>query len=413
MTTLNYRSRQFKDSRYIAAVCSVLAVLLPIHPSFQKLWIVVNVPSYVGSVVLFLPALVLFSRVASVTKRDLNVFLLFLVWAALLLITSGFSPALGLANWRDSARGLGLILPFVLFSALIAAKSQDASAKVIIGLGLVVLMNYCYLLATGGAVGSGFWRFGGVAEIGGAKNYQSTSLYLGFVGIWLLAVGQVQLRESRWVWFFLAFIFVLMASTGGRSAILALSFCILVSFRKQWRFLALAGALGVFATAVFIIWCIISGLDEKIVDALSRVTLFERVIELFSGVDRSHRLNLYSKAVEIWVESPSNFLFGVGLGAFPVVAGFDPSAGWYPHNFILESLAEGGIIASVPLFVVLWRFISGFSRESPLEFNRLFFQYFALYGLCSFMFMGGLASAWIPCFALALHFFTFTQLKND
>lgn len=163
----------------------------------------------------------------------------------------------------------------------------------------------------------------------------------------------------------------------------------------------LSGLLGLFAMGALIHHY------NDILGVLARATIFERFIELFSGGDRSYRLGLYLSALQIWVDSPSSFIFGRGLGSFPLMVGLDPVAGWYPHNFILECIAEGGVVASVPLFVLLFKFISGFARPTPLEFNRLFFQNFSLYGLCAYMFMGGLASVWLPCFALALYLFTF------
>lgn len=60
------------------------------------------------------------------------------------------------------------------------------------------------------------------------------------------------------------------------------------------------------------------------------------------------RLEYYTEAVHQWTSSP---LFGVGLGGWPVVAGWDDARG-YPHNFVLEIAAELGIIGLV-LFTIL------------------------------------------------------------
>jgi O-antigen ligase len=54
----------------------------------------------------------------------------------------------------------------------------------------------------------------------------------------------------------------------------------------------------------------------------------------------STRLVFYKEAFRIWTEHP---IFGSGIGSFPVIMGIGDIRG-YPHNFILEVLAELGLV---------------------------------------------------------------------
>jgi O-antigen ligase len=53
------------------------------------------------------------------------------------------------------------------------------------------------------------------------------------------------------------------------------------------------------------------------------------------------RSQLMHLAFKTWQNAP---LFGVGLGGFPVEAGLGENNGMYPHNIILEILAEQGVV---------------------------------------------------------------------
>jgi len=57
------------------------------------------------------------------------------------------------------------------------------------------------------------------------------------------------------------------------------------------------------------------------------------------GISAGARLKHYSTALGLWKEKP---IFGHGLGAYPVVIGA-PDVRRYPHNIVLEILAELGV----------------------------------------------------------------------
>lgn len=110
------------------------------------------------------------------------------------------------------------------------------------------------------------------------------------------------------------------------------------------------------------------------------VPTVDRIIPLLQGKfdpSTSGRLEEYTQGVLHWLESP---LFGNGLGSFPVwYLGEDTV--YYPHNFVIEILAELGLIGllifSAALAVVLQRLVSNF-RLHPMSILLFSLLVFAL-----------------------------------
>ena len=68
----------------------------------------------------------------------------------------------------------------------------------------------------------------------------------------------------------------------------------------------------------------------------------------------------YRLAVEVFWRSP---LLGVGWGGFPAAAGLTDTSGNWPHNLVLELLAETGIIGTLAFVVFLGFVLHGFFRD--------------------------------------------------
>jgi O-antigen ligase len=80
------------------------------------------------------------------------------------------------------------------------------------------------------------------------------------------------------------------------------------------------------------------------------------------------RLDFYQTALGIWAERP---LFGHGIGSFPVVTGGMDIKN-YPHNLILEVLAESGLVGLLLLGGLVFRALAGLGpaesiRQDPLR----------------------------------------------
>lgn len=391
---------------------AVSSVLLPVHPSVQGALYELGVPSALLFLILFIPCALWAACQMSFQRRQFLVILSFAVYGIWLVLTSAYSPAVGLENWIGSVRSLMVLLPCVLVAALVAAKSEDTAAKVVVVCGVVAFVHYFMLFMLGRAGGEeGGSGFGAIATIDGVQNYQATSYYVGICGISLLAAFRAQ-RIGFWVAFFgCAVVFVVMATIGARASLVGLAFVF-----------GLVLATSPFTRLIFLILLVaLLGLVLLVVqeglaaylnsDSIIRsLTALERFRTLAGDDDLSHRIRLFSSAIELWLRSPATLIFGAGLGSFPFYTGQIDEKGWYPHNFLLESLAEGGVVAILPLFLLALSSLGRYKCANGMnDFATVFIFYFALYSFVAYMFMGGIVSVWIPFFPWAL--FLLTKVK--
>lgn len=96
----------------------------------------------------------------------------------------------------------------------------------------------------------------------------------------------------------------------------------------------------------------------------------------------------FKSAVEVWVRNP---LFGAGWGGFPRAANLPDVKGFYPHNIVVEVLAETGLVGLLgfaiviaPVAVRLWKL-----RPDTLHIRALLALWsFTACGLLSAMVIG-------------------------
>lgn len=90
--------------------------------------------------------------------------------------------------------------------------------------------------------------------------------------------------------------------------------------------------------------------SSQVLSTIRRLLL---LLESF-GRSASLRVQMYGDALEIWAANP---VFGAGVGSWPVLAGFGDQK-MYPHNMILEVLAEFGLVGfllfAFPFVYALW-----------------------------------------------------------
>lgn len=395
----------------ILVMCAIAAILLPAHPSLQSALIAYGIPSPFVAMLFAAPVIyaVLSKRVFS--DRNLLIILPFIVYIAWLLIRSIGSPVLGQENNFASLRGVLILMPLALLCALVGARNPTCSASAIGILGFFALFHYCVLLFTGGSLdeGAGFRSLSSDSE---NENYQATSFYVGIVGVVMASL--VARGKGSSVFYGMAGLLLtlmLMGTIGARSTIVALlvSLMVIVSMSGLGRVVRLAfifGPLGVLVIAISFTFGFLN------IDMFqNQLTVVDRFTVLAEDGDSSQRLRLFSSALQMWSESLESFLFGGGVGAYPYFIG-EAEAGWYPHNFVLESLAEGGLVAGLILLWIFFGFATKLRRvgSKSSSFEDIFFGALSVYTLVSYQFMGGIQTLWIPTFFVAI--FLFTQARQ-
>lgn len=395
----------------VLGFCAVATILLPAHPSLQSVLITYGIPAPLISMLFAAPVMygVLSKRIFS--YNNLVIILPFLAYIAWLLIRTIGSPVLGQDNNLASLRGVLILIPLALLCALVGARSSPYSARTVGIFGLLALTHYGVLYFAGGSLGEnpGFRSLSSDSE---HENYQATSFYVGLVGV-AMASLVVRGKGSSVVYGIVGglLILVLMGTIGARSAIVALLVSSIVIFvvSGSSRIVRLSLVVGPLCVLAISLSYVFGFFNVEILQ--NHLSVVDRFTVLAEAGDSSQRLRLFSSALQMWLTSPANFLFGGGIGAYPQFIG-ETEAGWYPHNFILESLAEGGLVAGLLLLWICIEFVAKLRRlgNRNASIEDVFFGALAVYALISYQFMGGLQTLWIPTFFVAL--FLFSQARQ-
>lgn len=393
------------------AVCAVFCALLPVHPSIQSLWVRLGVPSALGVAILFVPAFLYFIRRPGLSRAEVNILLPFFIYIGWMLFTSVYSPAIGMAIWLSSVRSLAVVLPVMLIVALIAARNPKAAAFAVMVCGATAALHYTCLLITGRPGDNDPGKFfGAIAVINKMPNYQATAFYVGIVGVWALSLAGFCKRYLLPGCMVLLITVLLLGTVGARSAfagLIVLAVILLAMSGSRKLALAVSVVVATMLTIVSLI-SIFSSLTYQ--DLVQKLPLIHRFFVLFTDTDSSQRLYLFSSAVRMWLDSSVTVFIGGGLAAYPLYISRADEQGWYPHNFLLESLAEGGVIAVLPLTYLLLMLARAIPLSPNVGFDQLFLRNFALYSCAVYMFSGGISGVWFPFFSLGLYLFV---IKSD
>lgn len=386
-------------------LCGISAILLPAHPSLQFMFLSYGVSPALISAIFVMPLLFLVITKRLLTKGMLGFVILMLLYLCWMLLRGIDSPALGLSNFFQSLRSIVVLVPLSMFCSFIASRNPSVSAKYIFVLSVVAALHFITLL-----IGGGLFEVTGFRSLSGddeRHNYQSTSFYFGFSG---LAFACMALRSTGVIPFIgiIGFLFItfLMAMVGARSSIVALAVSVLTVLaltRLYGLSRLLFFSLPISFFLIVMTWAV--GVFD-VDDLQSNLTIIERFLVLYEGDDPSYRLYLFASAFLMWTDSVKNFLIGGGLGAFPGFIG-EVEEGWYPHNFLLESLAEGGLIAGLLLSSILFLTARYFFRLTHRggSLEEIYLGALAIYAVIAYQFMGGVQTLWIPMFFISLFIF--------
>ncbi len=389
------------------------AILLPAHPSLQSVFLSCGIPSPFVSALLAAPVLYAAISRRLFSRSSVNVWFLFIAYIFWMIIRAMFSPAFGQPNFILSVRGLLLQTPVALLCALVASHNPKCAARTVFAFGLIALAHFCALAVFNGIL-SETAGARGLAVIGEKHNYQSTTFYFGLVGV-AMACAALRGRGKTAAYGTLGLLagIAFMAMGGARASMLALAvsalgIVALTSFSRLARLAVIAAA----GMALIFFAARLAGLFD--IEAFRvKLVAFDRFLLLTEEGDQSYRIRLFTAAIAMWLDSPENFLLGGGLGAFSAFFG-ETEPGWYPHNFILETLAEGGIIGGLLLVPIAVKLAVAFIRlkSNPDTPWKLYLAGLAIYGVVAYQFMSGLQRLWIPAFYASLFLFADAPTKK-
>lgn len=239
---------------------------------------------------------------------------------------------------------------FMLMAARVARSMTRAEVEFLAG--FVVAIGAVFLIS---ALATGPGSDGRYAALGGGSNVFARFMGLGF----LFSVFLAFVRRS--VWFFLsasAFIVgvLLSGSRGGFVGFLTLLVLLCFFLFRTPRLLP-QFVIG-FATICGSLWLII-------LKNPSLRSWFETrfVSTLFGGeVYTAGRNVLYSRGLELFLENP---IFGAGLSGYAL-----ENSGMYPHNLLLETASEAGVLGAFFLLCTIAVAVVGIASHRPLSAHR-------------------------------------------
>lgn len=295
-----------------------------------------------------------------------------------------------------------LINPVMIFLALMYGDRKEIMLKTMLAMSALYFIFVLRAAIFGNLLTTN--DFTQVFTFASGAEYQNINIYLGFllILVWTFPL----LRNPFWHLVKLVLsvaILMLMFGVGGRASIVSAMIVLLLMLylsdlnvaKKMTITLALA------ALTLFLIL----NLQEFLPGAdLLGVRRFQ---VLWSGSDSSERLFLFSHAWDLFFLSPRNIFFGAGMNYFPIFIG-KTTTGWYPHNLILELLAEYGIVG-LALFIMPIVYLLRMRRQAlgsligkTAAEKGSFFIF--LYLLIESMFTGGLFYSWMLIFFIFMAF---------
>jgi O-antigen ligase len=309
--------------------------------------------------------------------------LLFVVWAGWMAFSS---------MWAQPDARVGGIVADLLLMSLLVTLAADVMGR----LGRSALHAvWMWFVAAGlvyfaSAVSTGPGLQDRYAALGGGPNVFVRIMVLACLGAFFLA----SVRESRRIlWTVPVFCVgaVLSGSRGGLAAFLVVA---LIGAIPQWRRMPRVGRRTVTAVAVCAALASPFALGPQLVESLRGRFVVQTLHEQYD----SSRWEIAEAAFHLFETYP---LLGAGLDGYHALAGGGASFE-YPHNLVLATGAEGGIVGLALLVLAVGCFIRTVLLGRPLTTEALYAMLAALYILIASMFSGDYYDSRFAWFFLGL-----------
>ena len=171
-------------------------------------------------------------------------------------------------------------------------------------------------------------------------------------------------RADLWALMCLLFFVYFIVLSGGRIGLLLVLLTVLIFLWNGTKGRVLAAMLlGACFVVIALIAVVLQSYAREIafspeVPATLKRLVFYAFLQREGNAAAGTRDVFYGLAIEVFLRSP---LVGVGWGGFPLAAGLTDTAGNWPHNLVLELMAETGIIGTMAFVafvgVVFYEFI--------------------------------------------------------
>ncbi len=119
--------------------------------------------------------------------------------------------------------------------------------------------------------------------------------------------------------------------------------------------------------------------------------------------DSSYRGILFVSSIMIPLKSYQHFIYGIGLGNFPLALGYTdpPESKFPPHNLVLESFVEGGLVGAILYISLLLLVFLRYLKVKHSNFEMNFLGTLSIFLISNQMFLGGLVTLFMGMFFIS------------
>lgn len=346
----------------LATVSLVKGALIDQIPVFKTLdYTVILACLMVIAIIRILPNSQARSQVASSQK----IIALYAIWVFWMIVCSFYAPVKQLA--LEKSLRFAVFNSILFFGPIVFIQSRRDSRRMLFIfitvaiIGSIILAGQLYFHLTGSASPMNVTRLTVLSS-----NPIAVARILS-ISAGMAALTIVMNPRSFWLWGLVLFICVTGAIlTGSRGPVLSFiigTFIMGMLMGPQVR--RKIGSVSVFILAAIVLVFLLA--PESLT---SRFRELGSIRELavgkqgFQAVNTVQaRLEFWDKAIILWTRNASNFFVGIGTAGYPVIFPWKGVA--YPHNMVLEVLAEFGLlgmgIISLHVWVLLKKASANFS----------------------------------------------------
>ena len=276
---------------------------------------------------------------------------------------SGVSLALPL--WELLAWSLGSSLPIAICSYILALQQSLDSAlirQIKYGVLLLGISTICFLVDPGLAQGRFYLEYLNAIT---CANAGCALVLLCFARIMLCKINPTEINSSRLITYsgilIGSFIIIYSATRGVLLASLLIISASVLLLRSRLNFTGfMKSKYSLQLVAVFSALVLLISASPHLVEKLFTPRSANTVLT---------RLEFWKISFEQFVSNPS---MGIGFHLQEILGKLEIEKGiYYPHNYLFESLAIGGILMTLPLFYCMFFPMIGFYKNLKIDPNVL------------------------------------------
>ena len=276
---------------------------------------------------------------------------------------SGVSLALPL--WELLAWSLGSSLPIAICSYILASQQSLDSAlirQIKYGVLLLGISTICFLVDPGLAQGRFYLEHLNAIT---CANAGCALVLLCFARIMLCKINPTEIDSSRLITYsgilIGSFIIIYSATRGVLLASLLIISASVLLLRSRLNFTGfMKSKYSLQLVAVFSVLVLLISTSPHLVEKLFTPRSANTVLT---------RLEFWKISFEQFVSNPS---MGIGFHLQEILGKLEIEKGiYYPHNYLFESLAIGGILMTLPLFYCMFVPMIGFYKNLKIDPNVL------------------------------------------